>query len=114
MASATDLPVMVYNNPPIHKNDATPDILAMLADVDTIVCFKESSGDTHRFTDMRHLVGDRFTLFAGLDDVGVESVLMGAKDRVCGMSNAFPVKAMMRTAPAKRPELPQVGLGDAA
>ncbi len=90
VAQATDLPVMVYNNPPIYKNDVTPDILASLADCDTVVCFKESSGDTRRFTDLRNLVGDRFVLFAGLDDVVVESVLMGAVGWVSGMSNAFP------------------------
>ena len=28
VATATDLPVMLYNNPPIYKNDVTPDILA--------------------------------------------------------------------------------------
>jgi 4-hydroxy-tetrahydrodipicolinate synthase len=90
VAKATDLPVMVYNNPPIYKNDVTPDILASLADCDTIVCFKESSGDTRRFIDLRNLVGDRFVLFAGLDDVVVESVMMGAAGWVSGMSNAFP------------------------
>ena len=90
VAQATDLPVMVYNNPPIYRNDVTPEILASLADCDTIVCFKESSGDTRRFTDLRRLVGDRFVLFAGLDDVVVESVLVGAVGWVSGMSNAFP------------------------
>ena len=90
VAKATDLPVMVYNNPPIYKNDVTPEILASLADCDTIVCFKESSGDTRRFIDLRNLVGDRFILFAGLDDVVVESVMVGAVGWVSGMSNAFP------------------------
>jgi len=90
VASATDLPVMVYNNPPIYRNDVTPEILASLADCETIVCFKESSGDTRRFTDLRNLVGERFVLFAGLDDVVVESVLVGASGWVSGMSNAFP------------------------
>jgi 4-hydroxy-tetrahydrodipicolinate synthase len=90
VASATDLPVMVYNNPPIYKNDVTPEILASLADCETIVCFKESSGDTRRFTDLRNMVGDRFTLFAGLDDVVVESILVGAVGWVSGLSNAFP------------------------
>lgn len=90
VAKATDLPVMVYNNPPIYKNDVTPDILAMLTDVDTIVCFKESSGDTRRFIDVRNKVGDRFVMFAGLDDVVVESIAMGAVGWVSGMSNAFP------------------------
>jgi dihydrodipicolinate synthase/N-acetylneuraminate lyase len=78
VAKATDLPVMVYNNPPVYKNDVTPDILASLADCETIVCFKESSGDTRRFTDLRNMVGDRFVLFAGLDDVVVESMMVGA------------------------------------
>src|SRR4051794_4901086 len=90
VAKATDLPVMVYNNPPIYKNDVTPDILSSLADCETIVCFKDSSGDTRRFTDTRTMVGDRFVLFAGLDDVVVESVMMGAVGWVSGMSNAFP------------------------
>ncbi len=90
VARATDLPVMIYNNPPIYKNDVTPDILASLADCETIVCFKDSSGDTRRFIDTRQRVGDRFVLFAGLDDVVVESVAMGAVGWVSGMSNAFP------------------------
>jgi 4-hydroxy-tetrahydrodipicolinate synthase len=92
VAKAVDLPVMVYNNPPIYKNDVTPPILAMLADCDNVVCFKESSGDTRRFIDVRNLVGDRFVLFAGLDDVIVESVMLGAKGWVSGMSNAFPAE----------------------
>ncbi|WP_033946613.1 dihydrodipicolinate synthase family protein, partial [Pseudomonas aeruginosa] len=45
VASGTDLPVMVYNNPPIYRNDVTPDILVSLADCENIVCFKDSSGD---------------------------------------------------------------------
>ena len=90
VAAATDLPVMVYNNPPIYKNDITPDILASLADCDTIVCFKDSSGDTRRFIDTRNRVGDRFVLFAGLDDVVVESIAVGAVGWVSGLSNAFP------------------------
>ena len=89
VSKATDLPVMVYNNPPIYKNDVTPDILASLADCETIVCFKDSSGDTRRFIDVRNRVGDRFVMFAGLDDVVVESVMMGAVGWVSGMSNAF-------------------------
>ncbi len=90
VAKATDLPVMVYNNPPIYKNDVTPEILASLSDCETIVYFKESSGDTRRFTDLYNMVGDRFVLFAGLDDVVVESIMVGAVGWVSGLSNAFP------------------------
>ncbi|MFG1345757.1 dihydrodipicolinate synthase family protein [Xanthobacter autotrophicus DSM 431] len=90
VSKATDLPVMVYNNPPIYKNDVTPDVIATLTDCETIVCFKESSGDTRRFIDLRNKVGDRFVMFAGLDDVVLESVAVGAQGWVSGMSNAFP------------------------
>jgi dihydrodipicolinate synthase/N-acetylneuraminate lyase len=92
VAAAIDLPVMIYNNPPIYKNDVTPAILASLADCDTIVCFKESSGDTRRFIDLQNMVGDRFILFAGLDDVVLESVAVGAVGWVSGLSNVFPVE----------------------
>lgn len=104
VASATDLPVMVYNNPPIYKNDVTPQILASLADCDTIVCFKESSGDSRRFTDLRNLVGERFLMFAGLDDTVLESVMLGAEGWVSGMSNVFPGEgeALFRLARAGR------------
>jgi dihydrodipicolinate synthase/N-acetylneuraminate lyase len=93
VARATDLPIMLYNNPPIYRTDVTPDMLAVLADCDTIVCFKESSGDTRRFIDLRNRVGDRFVPFCGLDDVVVESVLVGAVGWVSGMSNVFPREA---------------------
>lgn len=90
VAKSTDLPVMIYNNPPIYKNDVTPDIIASLVDCENIVCFKDSSGDTRRFIDLRNQVGDRFVLFAGLDDVVLESVAVGAQGWISGMSNAFP------------------------
>jgi 4-hydroxy-tetrahydrodipicolinate synthase len=106
VAMATDLPIMVYNNPPIYRTDVTPDILAELADCDTIVAFKESSGDTRRFTDLQNMVGDRFVMFAGLDDVIVESVMLGAVGWVSGMSNAFPAEGetLFRLARAGRYE----------
>jgi len=90
IAAASDLPIMVYNNPPIYKTDVTPQMLATLADVETIVSFKESSGDTRRFVDLRNMTGDRFIPFCGLDDVLVESVMLGAQGWVSGLSNAFP------------------------
>lgn len=90
VSKATSLPMMVYNNPPVYKNDVNADILISLADCENVVCFKDSSGDTRRFIDVRNAVGDRFVLFAGLDDVVLESLAVGAEGWVSGMSNAFP------------------------
>lgn len=90
VAKATDVPIMIYNNPPSYRIDVTPTMLAQLSDVDTIVAFKESSGDTRRIVDLRIMTGDRFIPFCGLDDVVVESVALGAVGWVSGMSNVFP------------------------
>ena len=90
VAAASDLPIMIYNNPPIYKQDVTPKMLASLADVDNIVSYKESSGETSRFVDLRNMTGDRFIPFCGLDDVVVESVALGAQGWVSGLSNVFP------------------------
>jgi 4-hydroxy-tetrahydrodipicolinate synthase len=90
VAKATDLPIMLYNNPPAYRTDVTPEIIAGLADVDTIVAYKEASGDTRRIVDIRRLTGDRFIPFCGLDDVVVESVVLGAVGWVSGLSNVFP------------------------
>ncbi|WP_165311657.1 dihydrodipicolinate synthase family protein [Vibrio ziniensis] len=102
VANAIDLPLMVYNNPPVYKNDVTADILISLADCENIVCFKDSSGDTRRFIDVRNEVGDRFVLFAGLDDVVLESIVVGAVGWISGMSNVFPQEgeALFRLAKA--------------
>jgi 4-hydroxy-tetrahydrodipicolinate synthase len=106
VSKATDLPVMIYNNPPIYKNDVTPEILVSLADCETVVCFKDSSGDTKRFTDVKNMAGDRFVLFAGLDDTVVESIMLGAVGWISGMSNAFPKEGetLFRLAKAGRYE----------
>ncbi len=90
VAAASDLPIMIYNNPPSYRTDVTPAMLATLSDVDTIVAFKESSGDTRRLVDVRNMTGDRFIPFCGLDDVVLECVALGAVGWVSGMSNVFP------------------------
>ncbi len=104
VAAASDLPIMIYNNPPSYRTDVTPSMLADLADVETIVAFKESSGDTRRFVDLRNMTGDRFIPFCGLDDVVLESVMLGAVGWVSGMSNVFPREgqALFRLARAGR------------
>lgn len=90
VAAATDLPVMIYNNPVSYGVDVAPETFARLADVETVVAIKESSEDPRRITDIRNETGDRFTLFCGVDDVVLESVAAGAEGWVSGLVNAFP------------------------
>lgn len=90
VAKASDLPIMLYNNPPSYKVDLTPEIVAELSKIDTVDAIKESSGAPNRFVDIQNAVGDEITLVCGLDDVVIECVALGAGGWVSGMSNVFP------------------------
>lgn len=90
VAAATSLPVMVYNNPVSYGVDLEPESFAELSDCPTLVAIKESSDDVRRITDLIALTGDRYRLFCGVDDLAMESLVMGADGWVAGMVNAYP------------------------
>ena len=90
VASQTGLPIMLYNNPPAYRASISNDVLEAVRGAKNIVAIKESSPDTRRFTDIKTAFGDRFTLFAGLDDVALEGLYLGAQGWVSGLTNAFP------------------------
>ncbi len=90
VARAAGLPVMCYNNPVAYGTDITPEMFAELADEPAIVAIKESSEDVRRITDLKNLTGDRFILFNGVDDLALESIVLGAQGWVSGLANAFP------------------------
>ncbi len=104
LAQATDLPLMLYNNPVLYGVDVTPEMLAELADEPSIVAVKESSEDVRRITDIRVHTGDRYRLFVGVDDLVLEGVAAGADGWVAGLANAFPREsvALFRLARAGR------------
>jgi 4-hydroxy-tetrahydrodipicolinate synthase len=90
VARATALPIICYNNPVAYHVDITPAMFAELAREKNLIGIKESSGDLRRFTDIQNLVGDRYRLFAGIDDLVLESVLLGAVGWIAGLNLAFP------------------------
>jgi 4-hydroxy-tetrahydrodipicolinate synthase len=91
-AEATGLPIMIYNNPISYANDITPEMFAELAGVRNFVALKESSGNTRRITDLRNLVGDRYAIFTGVDDLVLESAILGIDGWVAGSGIAFPAE----------------------
>lgn len=93
VARASDLPIMVYNNPITYGVDVTPEILDELADDPKMVAVKESSGDTRRITDIKNRCGGRYSLFVGVDDLVLESLMLGASGWVAGLVNAFPAES---------------------
>jgi 4-hydroxy-tetrahydrodipicolinate synthase len=92
VAKATDLPIMVYNNPPAYKVDITPEMFVEMADEPKFACIKESSDNPRRITDIINLTKDRYVIFAGVDDLVVECLILGAVGWVSGLVNAFPAE----------------------
>jgi 4-hydroxy-tetrahydrodipicolinate synthase len=92
VARTTDLPILCYNNPVSYGVDITPAMFADLADEPRFVAIKESSENVRRITDLKNLCGDRYLLFCGVDDLVLESVLLGAVGWVSGLVNAFPAE----------------------
>jgi 4-hydroxy-tetrahydrodipicolinate synthase len=90
VARATKVPVMVYNNPVSYSVDISPEMFKELADEPTIVAIKESSENVRRITDLYNVVGNRYVLFGGVDDLVLESVMLGAQGWISGLVNAFP------------------------
>ncbi|RYD44592.1 MAG: dihydrodipicolinate synthase family protein [Sphingomonadales bacterium] len=94
VAEATSLPIMLYNNPPAYRVDVDFATLEALRDVSNIVAIKESAPDPRRFTDVFNRFGDRYTVMAGLDDVALEGLFLGASGWVSGLTSAFPTESV--------------------
>lgn len=94
VAGATALPVMIYNNPAAYRVSVPLDLLQRWSDVPTIVAIKESMEDSRRFTDMFNACGDRYAIFAGLDDLAFEGLTLGAQGWISGLTNAFPQESL--------------------
>jgi 4-hydroxy-tetrahydrodipicolinate synthase len=88
--SATPLSCMLYNNPIAYGTDVTAEELAELVRHENLHAVKESSGDVRRITAVGERLGARLALFAGLDDMILESVPVGASGWIAGLVNALP------------------------
>ena len=90
VARSTGLPIMIYNNPISYGHDVTPELFDELSDQKNFVALKESSGNTRRITDLHNRVGDRYAIFTGVDDLVLESAILGIDGWVAGSGIAFP------------------------
>jgi 1-pyrroline-4-hydroxy-2-carboxylate deaminase len=95
VCSATELPVMLYNNPEASRSDLAPAAIAALAEHhERIVAVKECSGDARRIAHVRELAGDRLTVLIGGDDWALEGYAAGAAGWVSGVANIAPAECL--------------------
>lgn len=92
IARGTSLPLIVYNNPISYHADVDAEMFTELAAEENLVAIKESSGDVRRITDIKNATGERYVMFAGVDDLALESALLGATGWIAGIGLAFPTE----------------------
>ena len=89
VARATELPLMVYNNPLGSGSDLRPELLARLAAaVPRITAFKETSGDARRIAELVNLCPEVDVMVGG-DDWALEGLCAGAVDGSRAWSTCF-------------------------
>jgi 4-hydroxy-tetrahydrodipicolinate synthase len=104
VAEASSLPIMLYNNPPAYRVAIGFETLDRLVSASNVVAIKESAPDPRRFTDLINRYGDRYILMAGLDDVALEGLFLGATGWVSGLTSAFPAESVALVEAAQRGE----------
>lgn len=93
--NATELPAMLYNNPPAYQTDFVPEQIAELAgEFGNLEAVKESSSDVRRVTALRAILDDRLKILVGVDDAIVEGVAAGAVGWIAGLANAMPAESV--------------------
>jgi len=90
VARSTDIPIMIYNNPPDYRIDCRPDMFDELVECENINALKESSRDVTNLTRMKNRFGDRFAVLCGVDTLAMEELCLGADGWVAGLVDAFP------------------------
>ena len=94
VASATDLPILIYNNPVDYATYVSLSMFEELKDYPSIQAVKESTRDLSNITRMKNKFGDRFKVLGGVDTISLETVLLGADGLVAGLVDAFPRETM--------------------
>ena len=94
IAEATDLPIMIYNNPVDYKVEVTLDMFEELSQSKNIVAVKESTRDVTNVTRMINRFGDRYRILCGVDTLAMEELCLGADGWVAGLVCAFPAETV--------------------
>ncbi|MCF2908982.1 dihydrodipicolinate synthase family protein [Pseudoalteromonas sp. DL2-H2.2] len=90
VARNTCLPIMIYNNPVTYGVDVSIEGMKVLVEEANIVSVKEATEDTRRISELFSAFGDRYVVFGGVDDIALESLMLGATGWISGLTNVFP------------------------
>lgn len=95
IASATDLPTILYNVPSRTVADMLTDTVAVLAKHPNIVGLKDATGDLKRLKETQQAVSSDFATFSGDDASGCEFMCEGGHGVISVTANIVPEKMSM-------------------
>ncbi|MDN5200093.1 dihydrodipicolinate synthase family protein [Fulvivirgaceae bacterium BMA10] len=90
VATSTDLPIMIYNNPIDYGIKVTLEMFDELQQFSNIQAVKESTRDVTNVIRMRNAFDDRFKILCGVDTLAYETIAASADGWVAGLVCAFP------------------------
>jgi 4-hydroxy-tetrahydrodipicolinate synthase len=92
IASATSLPIILYNVPPRTNVNIDPPTLRRLAEIDNIIGIKEASGNIAQMTQVIQQVPEQFMVLSGDDALTLPLVAMGGRGLISVTSNEIPAE----------------------
>ncbi len=78
IATATSLPIMLYNIPSRTGTNIEPSTIATLADIDHVVALKEAGGSINQFNAISAIAPKKLSLYSGDDALTVDFLKSGA------------------------------------
>ena len=95
IAKATDLQVMIYNNPVDYKIEVTVPMFEELLKLPNVGAVKESTRNIMNIGRLRNAFGNDLKILTGVDPLALESLLLGADGWVAGLVCAFPQETVV-------------------
>ncbi len=90
IASAVNIPIILYNVPSRTGMNIALDVLEELQKIDNIVGIKEASGNMSYLMELAAKYGERFDIYSGNDDIIVPVMSAGGKGVISVLANVLP------------------------
>jgi 4-hydroxy-tetrahydrodipicolinate synthase len=92
IASATSLPIVLYNVPPRTNVNIDPPTMRRLAEIENIIGVKEASGNISQITQVFQQAPEDFIVLSGDDALTLPIIAMGGRGVISVASNEIPAE----------------------
>ncbi len=90
LRNAVNIPIMIYNNPPVTGVQLSVELLSRLANEGIVQYLKDADSDPYNLARLKMRVGDKLQLFYGHDNNAIGAFAYGATGWVSGTANFDP------------------------